>query len=120
MDKFIEQIEPYDDEALESWISITDEEDLFGVEANQYEDSEWPWQIGITVMELIREEPLESALISEITSAVQSVSGVTNACQEDREVWIVKGEPSGKEWVKVCSLVLDRWSDSIREEVETI
>ena len=71
-------------------------------------------------MEFIREDPLESTLRHEIASALRGVGGVVQAEEEDREVWILRGEPTGRALVDAVGAVLDRHERAIREHYDAL
>lgn len=56
-----------------------------GVEAYLPEDDDW--RVVVAVAEFIREEPLESELVTGVETALRSGVGVTNVWHEDREQW---------------------------------
>ncbi len=114
----VEKIEPEDDEVMEEWIRVTDNEDIFGVSATRFEDEAWPWNIFVSAAEFVRTEPLESQLHAAIDAALAMVAGVTEVVNEDREVWILKGNPTGEDLVRACSVVLDEMGEAIQKAVE--
>ena len=109
----VEQVEPEDDELLEEWVRVTDEQHILGVCATR-SDGKWPWRVSISVAEYIREEPLQSKLHKAITAALKRVPGVTKAMQEDREEWVVQGKVAGAALVVACSTALNRLADALR------
>lgn len=109
----VEQVESEDDEALEQWVRVTEEQHILGVCAER-SDGKWPWRVEIFVAEYIREEPLQSELHNAITAALKRVPGVNKAVQEDREVWVVKGKVAGDALVRACSTALNRLADALR------
>lgn len=115
----VKQIQPLDSSILEEWVRVTDDEDILGVSASR-SDGEWSWTVSIHAAEFIREEPLESELQESIEKALTSVSGVTAVAHEDREVWIIKGNPKGEDLVKSCSSALDNLSDAMRKAVSEL
>jgi hypothetical protein len=110
----VEQVEPEDDELLEEWVRVTDEQHILGVCAERSADSKWPWRVAIFVAEYIRAEPLQSKLHKAITAALNGVPGVTRVMQEDREVWVVQGDVAGESLVRACSKALDRLAAALR------
>lgn len=97
----VKQIPSSDEEILEEWVHVTDNEEILGVSASRSE-GEWSWTVSIYAAEYIREEPLESELYESISKALTTVPGVTAINHEDREVWIIKGNPKGEDLVKAC------------------
>lgn len=116
----VKQIEPMDEEILELWVHDTEEEEILGVEAQRLDNDEWPWQVGIYVAEFIREEPLESRFRSAIMNALKQTPGVTDAVEEDREVWIVQGNVTGDALVRGCVVALNSLADDLRKAVEAL
>jgi hypothetical protein len=66
-------IPPGELDAVEVWERRTDEPDLRGVEAVRGVDAEWPWSMGVAVMEFVRKDPLESEFRDAIFQALSSV-----------------------------------------------
>lgn len=111
----IERIEPEDEEIREEWGRVTEESDVLGVGAVRMDDAEWPWQVYVSVMEFVRDEPLQSDLEVALSAALAAVPGVREAAHEDREVWIIKGEVDGPSLVRAASLVVDRFAPRTRK-----
>lgn len=116
----VRQIEPMDDEIVEEWERVTDDPDIHGVGAARFAGTEWPWQVYVYVAEFVRTEPLESELRRRITDALNSVPGVTEAVQEDREVWVVQGDASGDALTRACAAVVDELATRTREVYESL
>jgi len=91
----------------EGWERLTDDPDVRGVEAVKVGEEEWPWQVIASVAEFLREDPLETELRERMAAALRAVPGVTDVAEEDREVWIVDGEPSGEALVRAAASVVD-------------
>jgi hypothetical protein len=103
-----------DEEILEEWSRVTDQHDLFGVGAVRTEsDGPWQWTVLVSIMEFVREEPLESQLRTAIDAALRSVSGVTDVEEEDREVWIIDGTPIGPSLVEAVATAIDALAPEI-------
>ena len=100
----------------EGWERITDDPDVCGVEAIKAADP-WVWSVTITAMEFVREDPLESDLRERVSRALRSVPGVADVAEEDREVWIVSGSPSGEDLVRAGASVVDAFADRIRSHI---
>src|SRR5688572_22832872 len=111
----VEKIEPADEEVLEEWSRVTDEPELQGVGAVRMSDGEWPWQVQVSVMEFVRNEPLESELAAAVSAALGAVPGVREAVHEDRETWIIKGDADGPSLVRAAATAVDRFTDRTRE-----
>ena len=116
----VEKIEPEDDEILEEWRRVTAETDLLGVGAVRIAGGEWPWQVLVSVMEFVRDEPLESELVAAVSAALAAVPGVREAAQEDRETWVIKGDPDGPSLVRAAAAVVDRFSPRTREVLKEL
>jgi hypothetical protein len=71
-------------------------------------------------MEFVREEPLEGEPRRRINSALRDVAGVDAVAEEDREVWVVQGSPSGKQLVRAVAAILDDLAPRLRLHVETL
>ena len=76
------------------------------------------WHIGVDVMEFIRDVPLEGQLRTRILAALRAVPGVEEAAEEDREVWMVRGNPSGAALVDAVATVVDDLAAQTRQEIE--
>ncbi len=101
----------------EGWERATDEPDLRNVEAHKSEDGRW--QVTVWVAEFVREDPLERELREGIASALRAVPGVTAVAEEDREVWDVRGEPSGEALLLAASTVVDALADRARTYLDS-
>lgn len=94
------------DDADEAWERVTGEPDVRGVGAGRF-DFAGGWNVTVAVMEIVREDPLESELRRRIAAALLSVGGVETAGEMDREVWFVTGTPSGEALVRAAAEVVD-------------
>ena len=92
--------------ADESWERVTSESDVRGVGADRI-DFAGGWNVTVSVMEFVREDPLESELRRRITAALLSVDGVESTGEMDREVWFVTGTVSGEALVRAVAPVVD-------------
>ena len=113
MSEEVRQIQPQDSEIQEEWLRETGEPDIRAVDACRV-DKIGGWQVFVSVMEFVREDPLESELRQRITTALRSVPGVTSADEEDRELWFVTGTPSGKALAESAAQVVDDLADRTR------
>lgn len=100
------------DETVSTWMRVFDDESeqmLRGVNATLVDDLDtpWPWQVGCSVAEFVREEPLEGELRRGIDQALRQVEGVTDVTEEDREVWVVAGSPKPEDLVRAAARVVD-------------
>ncbi len=101
----------------EGWDRLVDD-DVRGVEAIKVGDEEWPWQVILAVAEFVRDDPLETELRERIAAALRAVPGVTDVAEEDREVWIVNGHPSGEALVSAAARVVDDLAQRLRDFME--
>jgi hypothetical protein len=111
----VERIEPADEEIREEWSRITEDPDLLAVGAVCTGDDDWPWQVHVSVMEFVREEPLQSELEVAVVTALAAVPGVKEVAHEDRETWVLKGEADGPSLVRAASVVVDRFAPRTRK-----
>jgi hypothetical protein len=93
-------------EAGEAWERVTDDPDVRGVDAVRVDEA-GGWQVGVSVMEFIRQDPLESELRQRIAAALRAVDGVTGVEEEDREAWFVTGAPAGRVLAEAAAEVVD-------------
>lgn len=104
MNEEIVQLPDDEVDGAEGWIRETDDPDIRNVEATR---TELEWQVTVWVAEFLREEPLEGELHRGINIALSAVPGVSEVIEEDREIWAVTGQPSGRELVEVAARVVD-------------
>lgn len=103
----VDAVEPMDEGVHEEWCRVTLDTDLRFVSATGLSTGDVQWQVSVSVMEFVREDPLESELVSAITNALAQVAGVENAFAEDREVWAIEGTPEGPALVRAAAEVVD-------------
>ncbi len=97
----------------------TSEPDVRGVGAHRLRDGgEWPWRVEVWAAEYVRDEPLETQLRSGVRAALASVAGVTAVEEEDREVWVVAGNPAGDVLVRSVAEFIDQIQREIREHIQ--
>ena len=101
----------------EGWDRLIDD-DVRGVEAIKVGDGEWSWQVILAVAEFVREDPLESELRERMVGTLRAAPGVTAVAEEDREVWIVNGQPSGEALVRAAARVVDDLAPRCRAFME--
>ncbi|QKW33763.1 hypothetical protein HUT06_06720 [Actinomadura sp. NAK00032] len=109
----IQQIQPLDSSIAEEWLRKTNEPNLRAVSASKLREGPW-WHVSVWVMEFVRTGPLELELRHRIDDALSAVTGVTSVEEEDREVWTVTGEPTGKALVEAVAQVVDDLADQTR------
>ena len=113
------QQKPADEEIAEEWVrEIPDPHDreLHGVDAVKLR-SDGLWQVSVYVMEFIRDVPLEDTLRARIPAALRAVPGVVDLREEDREVWSVRGTPTGSALVDAVAPVVDELATQSRDEI---
>jgi serine/threonine protein phosphatase PrpC len=98
---------------LEELGRSTDEPDIRDVGVARW-DRPFPWQVYVNVMEFVRVEPLETELRTAIRTALLRVDGVTDVVEEDREVWMIEGTPSGQDLLDAAASVVDSMSGQLR------
>jgi hypothetical protein len=106
----IRQAEPLDETIDEEWERVIAEprmRDIHGVSATRVGREKWPWNVTVAIMEFVRDTPLEITLRKRIMSALRSVPGVTEVAEDDRERWVLRGNPSGKALVEAVAVVVD-------------
>jgi hypothetical protein len=107
-------------DGVQEWVRHTDDQEIRGVGALQtHSDGPWSWQVSVWVAEFLREEPLEGELRAAVDRAIRSVAGVTDVTEEDREVWIVTGHPSGEELVRAVGDAVDELAPRARAHLDT-
>jgi hypothetical protein len=74
----------------ERWQRLTEDPDIRGVEVIQLKpNGPWQWSVTVSVMEFIREDPLETEIRDAMAAELRAVPGVRRVNEEDREVWVV-------------------------------
>jgi hypothetical protein len=116
-DDGVRRIPDDDVDGAEGSERLTDEPEIRGVGAMRHEDDEWPWSVDSWVMQFVREEPLESEIRHAMIATLWAVPGVTAVAEEDREVWIVAGNPSGEALVRAAARVADAFADRARTHI---
>lgn len=91
-------LEKQEEDSLIEWVNRTSEPDILGVGASKESGDEY-WSVFVSVAEFVREEPLESEFRDVVSNALSNIEGVTSVQEEDREVWLVKGDVQGSELV---------------------
>src|SRR5262249_27292298 len=81
-------------EVSEEWDRLPADDGLGGDTLSHKSSGPLQWSVMVSVMEFVRDDPLESELRSRIAANLGAVPGVTSVQEEDREVWIVDGSPS--------------------------
>jgi hypothetical protein len=100
----------------EGWERLTDELDIRGVGATRSADfGPFQWQVWVAVAEFLRSEPLQSELWDGVTTALAAVPGVTAVHHEDRETWVVIGNPTEEALTSAAAEVVDGLADRSRQ-----
>ncbi len=106
-------VEKHEENGLIEWVSKTNEPDILGVGASRERGDRY-WAVSVNVAEFIREDPLESEFRKLVSSALSRVKGVVSVEEEDREVWLVKGDANGSELVRATVKALQTISPKLR------
>lgn len=104
----------------EAWVRDVDDPDIRGCGASRFDAGPWTWQVFVDLAEFVREEPLESEMRAGVDTALRSVPGVTEVAEEDREVWIVQGDPDGRSLVAAVGAFLDTIADRARAHLDEL
>jgi hypothetical protein len=116
----ITKIEPDDDSMLEEWVYAIDD-DALGIDVVRLEsDGPWQWQVIVAALEFVREDPLESELRGAIEERLETVAGVDEVASEDREVYIIDGEPSGRDLTTAAAAVVTEFAERIRAHIDAL
>ena len=99
----------------EGWIRETDEPDLRDLDAARDGDE---WRVTVPLAEALGDEPLDAELREGMAVALTAVPGVAEVAEEDREVWLVFGEPSGEDLLRAAATVVDGLADRARDHLE--
>jgi len=117
----VRQVSPSDDEVVESWVREIEDprvRQYHGVGAYRTRDEKWPWTVGVSVMEFARDPPLEPALRTRIAAALNGVEGVVEVIEGDRELWLVRGTPSGHALADAVAPIVDEFAPEMKAYVE--
>lgn len=110
----ITRVPPQELEGDEGWQRLTRTPLLRGVEAIRYPGEDDQWQVSVWVAEFVRSDPLEARLRDGMRNALLAVAGVEEVAEEDREVWLVTGSPTGTALVEAAAGVVDGMADDVR------
>lgn len=118
----VQHIPPDGNRDYEQWQRLTDDPGIRGVEVihRLKTDGPWQWSVTVWVMEFIREDPLETEIREAIAAELRAVPGVERVSEEDREVWVVDGSPSGEELTRAAAKVVDRFAKRSQEHCESL
>lgn len=102
-------------EGTGGWINEADDMDILGVEVVPLDEESGEWQVTVYAMEMVREEPLESTLRSAIADALEALPDVDEQFEQDREVWVVVGQASGRSIAEAVAAVVEQHEAAITE-----
>lgn len=111
----IERVPNHEVDGDEGWQRLTTDSDVRGVEAVRHNAT---WHVVAYVAEFLRVDPLEDDLSAGMLAALRAVPGVTSVEEEDREVWLVGGSPSGQALVRAAAGVVDRLAPQARAYID--
>lgn len=115
----VERVRDDQVDGVAEWVRRTDDDDVRGVDVLQVElGGRWSWQVFVNVAELLREDPLESEMRAAVAAALRSVAGVTEVAEEDRELWVLSGDPSGEAIAVAVGEVVDALASRAREDID--
>ena len=107
------------DEDQSSWTSVSEEMDVYGVEVMSYtEYKPNAWQVVVSAMEFVREDPLEAEIRGALAEALRRVPGVSEVIEEDREVWVVVGPTSGQPIAQVAADLIESFGPRITDFID--
>ena len=107
-------VPPDDEEIEEQWEHYSPTQPLLSVDATKSkESSEYRWQVGVYLAEFARDPGSEQILDPAIYEALKNTAKVLDVRREDAEVWVVSGEPSGRELVVNAGAALAKCIPSI-------
>ena len=107
-----------DEEVLEEWSRACElvEKDLQTVGAVKWDQSPYPWSVDFGAAAFIREEPYAGILEGVLTRALKQLPGVKEVIREDTEKWMVDGDTTGEELVRVGSVAVDKFLLKYRDK----
>jgi hypothetical protein len=108
-----------DVDGAEGWQRLTDEPDIRGVEVIKNEGL-GSWSVTVWFVEFAREEPLESDIRRAVAAELRRVLGVTDVAEEDREVWVVSGSPSGELLARAAARAIDGLANRARAYYDSL
>jgi hypothetical protein len=109
------QSDELDEHCAESWERVTDDPDIYGVDASMITFGEQTyWSVGLAIAEFLRADPAETDFRQQMSAALVAVDGVQRVWEEDREVWGVTGTPSGQALVRAAAAIVDHYAEQVR------
>ena len=101
-----EPIRAAEADGVVTWSQFTDADDVRRVHVSFDPDANWQFEIFIPVAEFIRDEPLESEFRARIDRAIR-ISGIADVAEEDRELWLARGQADGAAIARSVAAALD-------------
>ena len=113
-DIHVQCIPPSDDEIEEEWLHSSPTQPLLSVSAAKWREvSEYRWEVGVYLAEFARDPGSEQILDPAIYEALKNTANVVAVQRGDTEVWLVAGEPSGRDLVVNAGAALAKCIPSI-------
>jgi len=103
------------DTDAQSWSRLLGD-DARGVEVSAAGDG--TWTVFVSVAEFLRDEPLESEMRTAVAQAISEVPGVDRWYEEDREVWVVLGNPDPEGLLQEVGSAVDRIGPRAQAEID--
>jgi hypothetical protein len=79
---------------------------------------DWPWKLTVAALEFVRSEPLEGRLRGSLKTALEEVPGVTSVTEEDREILLIGGAPTGLALTKAATEAIDSMAAAIQKHYD--
>jgi len=110
----VEQLVPADEEVEEQWSHSSPTQPLLDISASKWKEvSEYRWKINVYLAALAPDGESAQILDLPIYQALKSTKNVVDVCRDDTEVWIVSGDPNGKDLVTNVGAALGQCIPSI-------
>lgn len=91
---------PADEEIEEEWLHSSPTQPLLSVDATKWKEvSEYRWKVSIYLAGFVRNSGSDQILAPAIYEALKNTTNVLDVQREDTEVWLVSGEPKGRDLV---------------------
>jgi hypothetical protein len=119
-DDVIRNVSVHDEEVLEEWQRSTAEPAIRNVYATKVSQTGWSWQVSFGILEFVREDPLRGELLMAITDELTGLDGVDQVAQDDTEVFVVRGSPTGEDLVRAAGRAVDALSGRLREHYDQL
>jgi hypothetical protein len=125
--ELVREVEPIDWELAREWIRDSSDPEIRGVSVAQARTDisrepggggprpGFPWDVTIAALNLVRDEPLESAIRGAILDAVAAVPGVVQIIEGSRETYKISGNPNGVDLANAVAAVVDRFATRVRD-----